>query len=76
MRAYDYLHEGLTDGNEATPGRIYKVMRSTLPENKKLVGMDMLATKLTQTYETGEFRLFVLPSTGGYAWLDRNTVLS
>lgn len=76
MRTYDYTHSGITDGNAATPGRIYKVLRTSRPENRKLIGLDLLATKLTQEYEVGEFRLFVSPATGGFAWLDRSTVLS
>ena len=75
MRTYDYHHEGISDGNAAVAGRSYKVLRSSRPENRKLLGLDLLATKLTQEFEGGEFRLFVLVSSGGFAWLNSDTIV-
>lgn len=75
MRNYDYHHEGITDGNAALPGRSYTILRTNKPELRKLLGLEMLATKMTQEFEGGTYRLFVLVSTGGAAWLNYETIV-
>lgn len=52
MKAYDYMHSGLTDGLSATPGNQYEVLRGP-------VAGRWLATKQVQKYAEGKARLFV-----------------
>lgn len=75
MRNYDYLHESITDGNSASAGRTYRVLRSSNSNNRKLVGTEMLATKMTADFEDGTARLFVNVQTGGYAYFGNDTIV-
>lgn len=72
MRGYDYMHEGLTDGPDATPGRRYDVLRTSAKLQGNNTGW--LATKTTIKTDNGNARLFVLED-GSTAYFDRNTVL-
>ena len=70
MRTYDYLHQGLTAGDTATPGKVYTVVRTR--QNLKGLTDGWLASK--QVTEDG-LRLFVRENTGSVAYFGRDEVL-
>jgi hypothetical protein len=80
MRNYDYLHQGITDGNAAVPGRSYTIQRTHNKVLKKLIGSTLLATKQTATFDDGdgpyEARLFVNVATGGVVYLNSDVIIS
>lgn len=70
MRSYDYLHQGLCDGNTATPGRVYDVLRT----KQKLDGLTdgwMATKKIDKASGT---RMFVREG-GSVAHFGRDDVL-
>lgn len=70
MRNYDYMHEGLTDGDSAVPGKVYTVLRT----RQKLGGLTdgWMATK--QVDKASRSRLFVREG-GSVAHFGRDDVL-
>jgi hypothetical protein len=73
MKTYDYMHEGLTDGLTATPGRIYTVLR-TLVKLKDEAVDGWRATKQVVNVNDDKFRVFTNEN-GSVAYFGNNDVL-
>jgi len=70
MRMYDYMHQGLVDGNTATPGRTYTVLRTKQKLDGNVDGW--MATKATD--KASKSRMFVREG-GSVAYFGRDDVL-
>lgn len=70
MHHYDYLHQGLTEGGSATPGKTYTVIRTK--QNLKGLTDGWIASKFVT--EDG-LRLFVREGTGSVVYFGRDDIL-
>ena len=62
MKTYDYMHQGMTDGNAAVPGKMYTVLRTKQKLKGKVDGWmatkNTTATKRMFVREGGDFVYF------------------